>query len=450
MYVQFEYLASHVLQRFLWLIGIYVATIIILKIRFHSDTSILEATTNGPSFEMIKAGQLYLPIFWILLLVLPTFIIGDSFNQIHQRLFSQIKSQRFTKNQVGLINLSFLVLLVLGYMGVVQITMILVDLTSLGFTGFLKHNLIEYYLTFNFILFMSLLSLLILQQLCGWIAKILLLLVPTLLVVYTVFSINTLNPLNLTMASRRMVMPHTSIIELLIGSLLLGIAYVSIYGKLEMKWEKIMNLIELTNVSKVVKGRTLLDNVSLTVKKGSITTLEGINGSGKTLILKSILGLIKTTGEVKVNGELVSVSSRFPIRAGALIESPSIIEEFSAFKNLELIARLQGAVNEDSILNLLNKFDLPTDKKNRVRKFSLGMKQKLGIAQAMLGSCELIVLDEPTNALDEESIQKLTIYIREMNLTGSTFLITSHDREFLESITSQRIKVKAGKIDEEA
>ncbi|WP_395323544.1 hypothetical protein [Levilactobacillus parabrevis] len=235
MYVQFEYLASHVLQRFLWLIGIYVATIIILKIRFHSDTSILEATTNGPSFEMIKAGQLYLPIFWILLLVLPTFIIGDSFNQIHQRLFSQIKSQRFTKNQVGLINLSFLVLLVLGYMGVVQITMILVDLTSLGFTGFLKHNLIEYYLTFNFILFMSLLSLLILQQLCGWIAKILLLLVPTLLVVYTVFSINTLNPLNLTMASRRMVMPHTSIIELLIGSLLLSIAYVSIYGKLEMK-----------------------------------------------------------------------------------------------------------------------------------------------------------------------------------------------------------------------
>lgn len=211
-----------------------------------------------------------------------------------------------------------------------------------------------------------------------------------------------------------------------------------------------MNLIELTNVSKVVKGRTLLDNVSLTVRKGSITTLEGINGSGKTLILKSILGLIKTTGEVKVKGELVSVSSRFPVRSGALIESPSIIEEFSAFKNLELIARLQGAVNEDSILNLLTKFDLPTDKKNRVRKFSLGMKQKLGIAQAMLGNCELIVLDEPTNALDEESIQKLTTYIREINSMGSTFLITSHDREFLEDITSQRIKVKAGRIDEEA
>jgi len=210
-----------------------------------------------------------------------------------------------------------------------------------------------------------------------------------------------------------------------------------------------MNLIELTNVNKVVKGQTLLDNVSLTVKKGGITTLEGINGSGKTLILKSILGLIKTTGEIKVNGELVSVSSRFPVRAGALIESPSIIEEFSAFKNLELIARLQGSIDEDRILNSLTRFDLPTDKKNRVRKFSLGMKQKLGIAQAMLGSCDLIVLDEPTNALDEESIQKLIAYIREINLMGSTFLITSHDREFLENITSQRIKVKAGRTYEE-
>ena len=77
------------------------------------------------------------------------------------------------------------------------------------------------------------------------------------------------------------------------------------------------------------------------------------------------------------------------------------------------------------------------------------MKQKLGIAQAMLGSCDLIVLDEPTNALDEESIQKLIAYIREINLMGSTFLITSHDREFLENITSQRIKVKAGRTYEE-
>ncbi|WP_407887532.1 hypothetical protein [Levilactobacillus sp. N40-8-2] len=233
--MQFKYLMSHVLQRFLWLTGVYVAAIILLKIRFHSYNSILEATTNGPSFEMIKTGHPYLPIFWILLLVLPMFIIGDSFNQIHQKLLWQIKSQRFTKRQVGLINLSFLVLLVLGYIAVIQTTMISVDLISLGFAGFLKHHLIAQYLAFNLMLFMSLLSLLVVQQLCGWIYRLFLLLVPILLVVYTAFSINTLNPLNLTMASRKMIMPHTSIVELLVGSLLLSMTYVLIYGKLEMK-----------------------------------------------------------------------------------------------------------------------------------------------------------------------------------------------------------------------
>lgn len=235
MYVQFKYLVSHVLQRFLWLTGIYVATIIILKVRFHAYHSILEAITNGPSFEMIQAGRPYLPIFWLLLLTLPLFIIGDSFNQVHQKLLSQIRSQRFTKMQVGLINLSFLILLVLGYMGIIQLTTTLVDLSSLGFAGFLKSNLLEQYLVFNFTFFLSLLAILVVQQLCGWINRIFLLLVPILLVVYTAFSINKLNPLNLTMATRRTVMPQASIVELIIGSLLLCVAYVLIYGKFEMK-----------------------------------------------------------------------------------------------------------------------------------------------------------------------------------------------------------------------
>ncbi len=235
MYVQFKYLMSHVLQRFLWLTGIYVVTIIILSIRFHAYNSILEMPTNGPSFEMIQAGHPYLPIFWMLLLTLPLFIVGDSFNQVHQKLLSQIKGQRFTKSQVGLVNLSFLISLVLGYIGVIQLTTTLVDLNSLGFTDFLKHHLIEQYLSFNFILFLSLLSILVIQQLCGWINRIFLLLAPILLVVYTAFSVNRLNPLNLTMATRRTVMPQTAIVELIVGSLLLCVAYVLIYGKFEMK-----------------------------------------------------------------------------------------------------------------------------------------------------------------------------------------------------------------------
>lgn len=214
-----------------------------------------------------------------------------------------------------------------------------------------------------------------------------------------------------------------------------------------MSGEK-MKLIELEKVNKTIKGRNLLTDVTLTVDAGSITTLEGINGSGKTLILKAMLGLIKTSGKVLVSGQKMAVSGRYPIRAGVLIENPSVLDEFSAFKNLKLIAELIGDIEESEIIDLLMYFNLPTDQKNTVKKFSLGMRQKLGIAQAMLGRSELIVLDEPTNALDETSVQKLIDYIKVVNHAGSTFVVTSHDRDFLNQISTKRIKVKAGSIDE--
>lgn len=209
-----------------------------------------------------------------------------------------------------------------------------------------------------------------------------------------------------------------------------------------------MALIELDHVGKTITGKQLLTNVSFVAEEGSVTTLEGINGSGKTLILKAILGLIKTTGTVTVNGSKVTVSGRYPIRAGVLIETPSVLTEFSAFKNLQLIADLLENVDETAIQQLLTRFELPVDNRTKVRKFSLGMKQKLGIAQAMLGQCDLIVLDEPTNALDENSVQNLISYIKKLQLAGSTFLITSHDRDFIEQVATKRIKVKAGTVDE--
>jgi len=207
-----------------------------------------------------------------------------------------------------------------------------------------------------------------------------------------------------------------------------------------------MALIELENVSKTISGKKLLNEVSFSVEKGTITTLEGINGSGKTLILRAVLGLMKVSGKVIVAQTNVLVSGRYPVRAGVLIESPSLLTEFSALKNLQLIADLLGDVDDEAIKELLVQFDLPTDKKTKVKKFSLGMKQKLGIAQAMLGGCDLIVLDEPTNALDEESIAKLIVTIERLRANGSTFLITSHDRDFIEAITTRRIGVRDGAV----
>ena len=210
-----------------------------------------------------------------------------------------------------------------------------------------------------------------------------------------------------------------------------------------------MSFIELNEVGKIVKRRPLLHDVSADIPEGSITVLEGINGSGKTLILKAILGLINTSGEVIVNGKKMKVQEPYPIKAGILIENPSLIEEFTAHKNLELLAKLDLDIQEKQINDLLAYFDLTRFPKQKVKKFSLGMKQKLGIAQAFLGAYPLIVLDEPTNALDHESIGKLIRLIDGYNRKGSTFVIASHDHEFVNKVATQKLYVQEGTINHE-
>ena len=210
-----------------------------------------------------------------------------------------------------------------------------------------------------------------------------------------------------------------------------------------------MSFIELKQVGKIVKRRPLLHDVSADIPEGSITVLEGINGSGKTLILKAILGLINTSGEVIVNGKKMKVQEPYPIKAGILIENPSLIEEFTAYKNLDLLAKLDPDIQEKQINDLLEYFDLTRFPKQKVKKFSLGMKQKLGIAQAFLGAYPLIVLDEPTNALDHESIGKLIRLIDGYNRKGSTFVIASHDHEFVNKVATQKLYVQEGTINHE-
>ena len=210
-----------------------------------------------------------------------------------------------------------------------------------------------------------------------------------------------------------------------------------------------MSFIELKEVGKVVKRRPLLHDVSADIPEGSITVLEGINGSGKTLILKAILGLINTSGEVIVNGKKMKVQEPYPIKAGILIENPSLIEEFTAYKNLDLLAKLDPDIQEKQINDLLAYFDLTRFPKQKVKKFSLGMKQKLGIAQTFLGAYPLIVLDEPTNALDHESIGKLIRLIDGYNRKGSTFVIASHDHEFVNKVATQKLYVQEGTINHE-
>lgn len=210
-----------------------------------------------------------------------------------------------------------------------------------------------------------------------------------------------------------------------------------------------MSFIELKQVGKVVKKRALLHDINACIEQNSITTLEGINGSGKTLILKAILGLIKVTGSITVNGKLVKPEEPYPVKAGILIENPSLIEEFTAYQNLLLLAKLDSNIQIEEINYLLDYFDLSRFPKQKVKKFSLGMKQKLGIAQALLGKYPLIVLDEPTNALDQESIAKLVKLIHKYQHDGLTFLTATHDSNFVEQVATKELSVQEGTINYE-
>lgn len=205
--------------------------------------------------------------------------------------------------------------------------------------------------------------------------------------------------------------------------------------------------LEMEQVSKVIKGDTVLDNVTLHLDKGHIYGLQGKNGSGKTMILKAACGLIfPTGGQVSVGGEVLGRKRDFPESVGALIENPGFIGGYSAFENLKALADIRRTVSEDKIYETLEECGLADTGKKKYRKFSLGMKQKLGVAAAILEEPELIILDEPTNALDEQSVRALAGILKKRKGRGALVLIASHDKEGLDALADEIFVVENGRI----
>jgi len=207
--------------------------------------------------------------------------------------------------------------------------------------------------------------------------------------------------------------------------------------------------IVVKEATKRLRNRIVLDNVSLTLDQGGIYGFFGSNGSGKTMLFRAICGLIRlTNGEIDVFGEKIGVDASFPKNLGVIIETVGFWGEYTGFKNLKMLAAIRNKINDDKIKTAISRVGLDPYDRRSFKKYSLGMKQRLAIAQAVMEYPELLVLDEPTNALDEDGVELIRNVILEEQQRGATVLIASHNKEDIKSLCSRQFKMTEGKLEE--
>ena len=206
--------------------------------------------------------------------------------------------------------------------------------------------------------------------------------------------------------------------------------------------------VELEALTKIIDKNKVLDDVSLEMDKGKIYGIKGKNGSGKTMLLRTICGLIKPTeGVVRVSGKQIGKDVTFPDSVGVLIENPGFIPSLSGYDNLKMLADIKGLRGKEEIEAVMEKVGLENSCcKKKYKTYSLGMKQKLGIAVAIMESPELILLDEPTNALDEESVRKLLDILKEEKKRGACIILASHDMEELTLLSDIIFIMEEGRV----
>ncbi|MEZ3420835.1 MAG: ABC transporter ATP-binding protein [Eubacterium sp.] len=211
-----------------------------------------------------------------------------------------------------------------------------------------------------------------------------------------------------------------------------------------------MSYIEINAFTKKIKGNVILDNIQLKLEKNKIYGFVGINGSGKTMLLRAVAGLITATaGTIVVDGVEVGKGIH-PQSIGLLIENADLWSDLSAFENLDILNSMsRNKVSKAEIKKLISDFGLDPNSKKSFKAFSLGMKQKLRIAQAFMGNPDLLVLDEPTNALDEQSVAYLRQRILDAKAHGTTVLLASHSSVDIEMLCDEIIYMDSGRITEQ-
>lgn len=208
-----------------------------------------------------------------------------------------------------------------------------------------------------------------------------------------------------------------------------------------------MAFVEINNLDKKIKETLILSNINLKFEKGNIYGIIGRNGSGKTMLFRAICGLIKpTNGSVLIDGKLLGKDIGFPQSCGAIIENCGFWNQYTGYDNLKKLASIKNIITDKEIEDVLGKVGLDPNDKRQFRKYSLGMKQKLAIAQAIMEKPEILILDEPTNALDEESVDIVRNIIVKEKERGALVIIASHNKEDINYLSDFKFKMDMGKI----
>ena len=206
-------------------------------------------------------------------------------------------------------------------------------------------------------------------------------------------------------------------------------------------------IIVVDHVTKRYKEGTVLKDVTISFEKGKIHGIIGKNGSGKSMLFKTICGFVRADqGQVTVNGQVVGKDVDFPDDLGVIIETPGFLPYYSGFKNLKLLADLRGRIGNRDIEQAMTLVGLDFKSKKSVRKYSMGMKQRLGIAQAVMENPSILILDEPMNGLDRQGIADVRELLKKLCSQDKTILITSHNHEDIEQLCDTVSEMEAGEL----
>lgn len=207
--------------------------------------------------------------------------------------------------------------------------------------------------------------------------------------------------------------------------------------------------IEINHVTKKFGDDIILHDININMEQGKVYGISGNNGSGKTVLMKCICGFLPVTeGMIRVGGKIIGMEIDFPESVGVIIETPGFLTNLRGMRNLEILAGLKGKISKEEIRTAIQKAGLDPDLKKSVAKYSLGMRQRLGIAQAIMENPEFLILDEPFNGLDKHGVEDIRNLLLDLKKQGKTIILASHNSEDIRILCDKVYEMDGGRIQE--